>query len=609
MTPGQQLGHYEILEKIGEGGMGAVWKARDTRLGRLVAVKALSPNMISGEGRKRLMLEARAASNLQHPNIVTLHDIGSQDGIDYLVMEYVAGETLDQRLQRTGPLPPDELLRVGMALASALSHAHNHGLVHRDLKPSNVILAEDGTPKLLDFGLAKRMWSDDAPTQTDETMTQQEALTQEGAIVGTISYMSPEQAQGRPLDARTDIFSFGAVLYEMASGRRAFQGPTKLSTLTAILRDEPEPLTEVAKDTPAYLSRSVVRCLRKLPEERYPNAAELERDLASPAPPPAASALAPPIGERPRWILPAIAVAAAVLLGLAATAVWLGKPAAAPPSAGGAIQAAKTVTITPFTTLPGIESFPRWSPDGNRLAFHARGFLHSKDVATGETVRLAEVGEGSGSAAWAPDGKRIAAVRGGQLILVQAAGGVERIAAGIAAEGRAGLAWSPDGSTLVFSQSSGADTSNLVALSMSDYSKRPLTATRAAYSEVSPAFSPDGSQIAYVSRYSNLGATVRVMPASGGEASRQVGPEFSQLIGVDWSADGRSLCFTGTRQSASGVWLVAADGNPNSSVERIADGRFYQVSVARQGSLRIASPQASSDRNQLEADIVLIEQR
>jgi serine/threonine protein kinase len=173
--------------------------------------------MLTDDGRRRLMQEARAASILQHPNIVTLHDVGSHDGIDFLVMEYVAGETLDQRIQRTGPLPPDEMLRIGMSLASALSHAHNHGLIHRDLKPANVIITAEGTAKLLDFGLAKRLWTETAP-ENDMTQTQL-ALTEEGAIVGTISYMSPEQAEGRPLDARSDIFSLGAVLYEMASGR------------------------------------------------------------------------------------------------------------------------------------------------------------------------------------------------------------------------------------------------------------------------------------------------------------------------------------------------------------------------------------------------------
>jgi serine/threonine protein kinase len=586
MQPGQHLGHYEILEKIGEGGMGAVWKAKDTRLGRLVALKALSSRMLTDDGRRRLMQEARAASILQHPNIVTLHDVGSHDGIDFLVMEYVAGETLDQRIQRTGPLPPDEMLRIGMALASALSHAHNHGLIHRDLKPANVILTAEGTAKLLDFGLAKRLWTETAP-ENDVTQTQL-ALTEEGAIVGTISYMSPEQAEGRPLDARSDIFSLGAVLYEMASGRRAFDGPNKLSTLTAILRDEPKPLEQIVKDTPQYVTRSVVRCLRKLPEERYPNAAELEKDLGStPAPPPPE---APPVRrERPRWMVPAIAAVWVVAIGVAASLLWKADPQPVVPTG---VKPGKTITVTPFTSTPAVETHPRWSPDGNRLAYQSGGELFTKEVATGNIVPLGR----SENYTWAPDGQRLAVVRGGKIVIVP---GGDRIAEATV-EPRASLAWSPDGSTIVFSQPGGADTANLIAMTLADRSQHPLTPSRGAYSDIAPSYSPDGKQVAYISRYSNIRATVRVVPAAGG-ADRQVGPEYSQLIGVDWSGDGRSLYFTGTRDSISAIWHVAADGNSASPVHAITNGRYYQVSAARTGPLRIATPQSAGD-------IVLIEE-
>jgi serine/threonine protein kinase len=596
MQAGQQLGHYEVLEKIGEGGMGAVWKARDTRLGRLVALKALSSNMLTDEGRRRLMQEARAASILQHPNIVTLHDVGSHDGIDYLVMEYVAGETLDHRIQRGGPLPPDELLRIGMAIASALSHAHDHGLIHRDLKPANVIITPDGTPKLLDFGLAKRMWTESAAI-SDETLTQAD-FTEAGAIIGTISYMSPEQAQGRPLDARSDIFSLGAVLYEMASGRRAFQGPNKLSTLTAILRDEPMPLPEIVKDTPAYLNRSVIRCLRKAPEERYPNADELRRDLStSPAPAPAApeAQLQRP---RPKWMVPAVAAFWVIVLGAAVLLLWKTGP---PPAAPAGVVPGKTITVTPFTNLPGIESNPRWSPDGNRLAFLSGGDLYTKDVATGTVAKVTR----AGSYAWSPDSSRFAVIRDGAIVTVPS----EEKIAEAPGEPRGGMSWSPDGSTLVFSQPSGADTANLVALKLSDRSMQQLTPVRGAYSDLAPSFSPDGQQVAFVSRFSNIRATIQVVPAKVGGASRQVGPEFTQLIGVDWSGDGKSLYFTGTRDGAAGVWHVAADAPAGTAAQAVANGRFYQLSVARSGPLRIAAPQAPSDVNRAEADIVLIEEK
>lgn len=595
MQPGERLGHYEILEKIGEGGMGAVWKARDTRLGRLVALKALTANMLNDEGRRRFMQEARAASTLQHPNIVTLHDVGTHEGTDFLVMEYVAGETLDHRIQRGGPLPPDELLRIGMAIASALSHAHGHGLIHRDLKPSNVMIAPDGTPKLLDFGLAKRMWQESA-TPDDETVTQA-AFTEAGAIMGTISYMSPEQAQGKPLDPRSDIFSLGAVLYEMASGRRAFEGPNKLSTLTAILRDEPRPLPELVKDTPAYLNRSVIRCLRKVPEERYPNADELRRDLASS---PAPDVAAPEAQRtRPKWMFPAIAAVWVLVIGVAAALLWKSDPRPVTPKA---VTPGKTITVTPFTNMPGIESYPRWSPDGNRLAFLSGGDLYTKDVATGAIKKVAA---SAGSFAWSPDSARFAVLRDGGIVTVP---GDEQVAK-VTADARGGMAWSPDGGMLVFSQSSGADTANLVALSLSDRAARPLTPVRGAYSDLAPSFSPDGKQVAFISRFSNIRATLQVIPVAAGGVSKQVGPEFTQLIGVDWAADGQSLYASGTREGVSGVWHVPAGSDAVAPAQSVAKGRFYQLTVARTGPVRIATPQAPDDANRAEADIVLIEEK
>ncbi|MGH2626830.1 MAG: serine/threonine-protein kinase, partial [Anaerolineales bacterium] len=237
LSPGTRLGPYEILAVAGSGGMGEVYRARDTRLDRVVAIKVLPEALLQDPGRRqRLEREARSVSSLSHPHICTLHDVGHQNGVDYLVMEYLEGETLAERLQK-GPLPPDQVLRFAMEVAGALDAAHRQGLVHRDIKPGNIMLTRTGA-KLLDFGLAK-MTRDPPPGNhgsTGPTLTRW-SETRTGVVVGTPAYMSPEQALGRPIDARTDVFSFGLLLYEMITGQRAFRGDSQAQVLAAILRD------------------------------------------------------------------------------------------------------------------------------------------------------------------------------------------------------------------------------------------------------------------------------------------------------------------------------------------------------------------------------------
>src|SRR4030095_11627027 len=234
LSPGTKLGPYEILSVAGSGGMGEVYKARDTRLDRIVAIKVLPETLLQNPGsRQRLEREARAVSALSHPNICTLHDIGHQDGVDYLVMEYLEGETLAERLQK-GPLPPDQVLRCAMEIAGALDAAHRGGLVHRDLKPGNIMVTRAGA-KLLDFGLAKAAPLPASGANLTAEVTRATPLTQEGVVAGTFPYMSPEQVEGKEVDARSDIFSFGSVLYEMVTGRRAFSGRSQISVASAIL--------------------------------------------------------------------------------------------------------------------------------------------------------------------------------------------------------------------------------------------------------------------------------------------------------------------------------------------------------------------------------------
>src|SRR5687767_14180039 len=262
MTAGSKLGPYEIIAPIGAGGMGEVYKARDTRLDRTVAVKVLPSHIAAREDlRARFEREARAVSSLNHTHICSLFDVGQQDGVDYIVLEHLEGETLFDRLQR-GPLPLDQTLKYAMQIADAVDRAHRSGVVHRDLKPGNIMLTRDGA-KVLDFGLAKT-----APKSAADGATMTMALTGEGTVLGTPQYMSPEQISGSDADERSDIFAFGCVLYEMVTGKRAFDGKTKASVLGAILAAEPQPMSSLQPVTPAGLEKVVRRCLAKDPEDR-----------------------------------------------------------------------------------------------------------------------------------------------------------------------------------------------------------------------------------------------------------------------------------------------------------------------------------------------------
>ncbi len=275
---GQTLSHYQILEKLGEGGMGAVYRARDLHLDRPVAIKVLRAEaMADPERKKRFVQEAKAASALNHPNIVTIHDIDRADAVNFIVMEYVRGQTLGQLL-RPKDLRPEEALKYAVQIADALAAAHAAGIVHRDIKPTNIMVNDQGLIKMLDFGLAKltEPVGSDSLGSAQTGSLGQAPRTAEGTIVGTVAYMSPEQAEGKPVDSRSDIFSFGSVLYEMISGRQAFQGETTISTLAAVLRDEPKPLKEVVSDVPPELERMVTRCLRKDPNRRFHHMVDLK---------------------------------------------------------------------------------------------------------------------------------------------------------------------------------------------------------------------------------------------------------------------------------------------------------------------------------------------
>src|SRR5499427_6038125 len=277
LASGTKLGPYEVQSPLGAGGMGEVYRAKDTRLERTVAVKILPAHLSADPVRKqRFEREAKTISSLNHPHICVLYDVGHQDGTDYLVMECVEGETLAKRLEK-GPLPLEQVLKYGAQIADALDKAHRSGIVHRDLKPGNIILTAIGA-KLLDFGLAKPV-SPLASGMTLTADTPRAAMTEEGTIVGTFQYMSPEQVEGKELDGRSDIFSLGAVLYEMVTGQRAFEGKSQLSVASAILEKEPSPITTMKPMTPLALDHVIRKCLAKLPDDRWQSASDIASEL------------------------------------------------------------------------------------------------------------------------------------------------------------------------------------------------------------------------------------------------------------------------------------------------------------------------------------------
>ena len=430
---GQTLGHFEILEMLGEGGMGVVYKARDTHLDRLVAIKILPADKVADrDRRRRFAQEAKSASALNHPGIVTIHDIAQHEGIDFIAMEFVPGRTLDRVIPWHG-FGLNETLDYGVQIADALAAAHAAGIVHRDLKPANVIVTEQGRIKVLDFGLAKLVdrpglaaW-DDAPTATHPA-----PVTGHGAIVGTVAYMSPEQAEGKAVDARTDIFSFGSVLYEMVTGQRAFQGDSLLSTLTAVLREDPKPVSNIREGLPRELERVITRCLRKAPERRWQAMADVKvalRELKEEFDPGGLTLSAPAV-PRPRrsWAI-AAALTLAVAAGVIGVLLWRNRDVR-PKSP------AVSFTAIPLTTYQGREQQPAFSPDGSSVAFTWNGEteenwdIYAKLIGPGSPQRLTTDPAMDLSPAWSPDGRSIAfvRVRGGRLIVVvvPSRGGPER---------------------------------------------------------------------------------------------------------------------------------------------------------------------------------------
>lgn len=506
-SAGDKLGPYEIVAALGAGGMGEVFKARDSRLNRMVAIKVLREDLVAHAGRKqRFVQEAQAASALNHPNIVTVHDIVQQDGSDCLVMEFVAGKTLDALIPKQG-MRLNEALRIAVQVAEGLRKAHAAGIIHRDIKPSNIMVADDGPVKILDFGLAKLTETAEA-SGSDSTLTER-AETEEGTVMGTVAYMSPEQAEGQKVDSRSDVFSFGALLYEMVSGRRAFGGSSKLSSMSAILKEEPKPVENV----PADLEKIIRRCLRKDREKRYQHMDDLKLALEEVREESgsAAVAAAAPSSNR-KWIV------GFAFVSMVAVGSWF---VLRPKSA--AVQTAARLTRLTFSA--GLTTSPALSADGKLLAFASDRASNGEHLdiwlqhmAGGEPVRLTK-DEGSESE---PN-------------------------------------FSPDGSQVVYSSNRGG----IYVVPVLGGEPRQIVARGSR-----PRYSPDGKWIAFHEQTlgAQEGSTLAVIPAGGG-VSRRLIPKFAFAAFPVWSPDGtKILAAAGTNRRVADWWVIPMDGNEPKSI-------------------------------------------
>ena len=606
---GRTISHYEIIEKLGEGGMGVVYKARDTHLDRFVAIKVLPPEKVAdAERKRRFVLEAKSASALNHPNIITIHDIASDNGLDFIAMEYVPGKALNQLITRKG-LPLAETLKYAVQIAEALATAHVAGIIHRDLKPGNVMVSgapgRSGFVKVLDFGLAKLTEKVEIsePEFTGSIQNDKTPASEEGIIVGTVSYMSPEQAEGKKVDARSDIFSFGALLYEMVTGRRAFQGDSTLSTLSAVLREEPKPASQIVDGLPRELERIIARCLRKSPERRFQTMADLkvaleelkeESDSGSLS---AAPTPRPRPGKRPVW---AATLLAALTLGVGT--LWFMRSPGKPPAAA--------LSPVPLTTYPGFQKWPSFSPDGNQVAFVWNGEkqdnedIYVKMIGTnGPPLRLTTDAAPDYGPAWSPDGRFIAFLRElptgrTAVLLIPAIGGLEHKVAEIRSENVRPTrpAWSRDGSWLAISgRDSATEPFALFLLSVETGEMRRLTSPpKQFFGDVDPAFSPDGRSLAFsraidahevdLCELYLLALSDELKPA--GEPS-QITFGSKGVRYPAWTTDGREIAYSVGFFVRGGLWRIAVSGHAAGRAEpqHLSDvgNEAYQPAISHSG--------------------------
>jgi len=594
---GTELLHYKILRKLGQGGMGEVWLAEDGKLGRKVALKVLPADVADDPARRaRFEREARAIAALNHPNIVTVHSVEEAGGTFFITMELVEGKPLSELIPRGG-LPLGRFLEYAVPIADALAAAHKQGVTHRDLKPDNVMVGDDGRVKVLDFGLAKlRDEGGEGKAAGAATQAATMSVTQEGRVLGTVAYMSPEQAEGKTVDPRSDVFSFGVLLYEMATGRRPFQGETSISTITAILRDTPQSVTDLNTALPRHLSRIVRRCLAKDPERRYQSTADLRNELleikeeveTGEWEPPRAG-VATGGGRRFNWWLVLVPLFATVLV-----VAWLASRSRSDHATVAPQGPFASVQMRRLTTAGEARS-AAISPDARYIAYvlndGGRQSLRVRQIATGDEVEIfAAHDEGIGGVAFSPDGNFVYydAGQGGASAIyrVSTLGGTPRRVISQAFGPRV----SPDGAriayltvdtqestqTLTVAAVDGSDPRTLVQRSGQDHFDSP------------PKWSPDGRQIAAVTHSFAAGARseITLFPVDGEDGQPLAIERLQGFDNFDWLPDGRGLLVVASEQSpffgSTQIWYVDPASGSASPVTN--DLNVYQgVSVSADG--------------------------
>ena len=588
-APGDRIGHYEILSRAGEGGMGVVYLARDLRLDRSIALKVLPHELTqNAEAKARFMQEAKAASSLDHANICTVHDIDeTPDGQLFLVMSHYAGGTLKDRIAR-GPLPLDDALDIASQIAQGLHAAHAAGIVHRDVKPANVMFTADGVVKIVDFGLAK--------------LAGVTAITRMGTTLGTVAYMSPEQTRGDEVDARTDLWSTGVVLYEMVAGRPPFKGDIAAAVVAAIQQQPPEPLTAVRTGVPLALDHVVARALAKDRSERFQTASDLvaelrrlRRDSDSAAPATVTTAAGPP--RRAMWMaLAGVLVAAA----LGAALVWPREPAAP--------DVPRFANPVQVTNAVGIEDYPSWSPDGQTLAYAA---TQSADRVSGNwDIWIAQVAGGppvnrtadhpgdDRYPVWSPDGRQIAfwsSREGGGYFVMPALGGAPRkvaaIRAGVLGSGlsQGRPAWSPDGAELAMSvPTASGEVTTMV--SPTSGGTRTLAATAEHVGVLDLSWSPSGRHLAFVDGSATADVTRLYLRDLANGSRVPITDGRTNAWSPEWSHDGRALYFVHNAGGAMDLWRQPLDaaGRANGAPVPLTTGLDMRQAVFSRDGRRLA---------------------
>ena len=569
---GRTLEHYRIEAKLGEGGMGIVYKAHDPRLNRPVAIKVLPDAQLQdATAKQRFIHEAKAASALNHPGIVTIYDIRRDGDTDFIVMEFINGRTLDAIMPVNG-MRVDQLLRYAIQIADALAAAHASGIIHRDLKPSNVMETQEGRIKVLDFGLAKLL---ERGERSSHATTVAAALTEAHSVLGTAAYMSPEQAEGRVLDARSDIFSVGIMLYEMATGVRPFIGESRLSLLAKTVGVEPPPPSARVPSIPLDLDKTILRCLRKEPNRRYQTMADLKvalEDIAEETTTTRPTRAGDASPAKWRWM----SVVGVLAVLAAAYAVWQ-RPTEIEPV---------PLKITSLTTLAGPELYPSLSPDGSHVAYTWPGRkqdntdVYVQQIGAGDPLRVTTDPRHDYNPMWSPDGRWIAFLRGDaptplatsvrELRVVAPLGGPERLVASLRVqeltENPAYVTWCADSSCVIVSDSLGEQKPDaLFAISIETGEKQQLTDPQPpVLADSNPALSPDGSTLLFIRRTTwSAGElhTVTLAPKTTKVAEpRHLAVPGVKIDSATWLSNSQVLFATPVLSGTTNLWRVPVDG-------------------------------------------------